>query len=154
MVQGFECLGELASYTDGVFRSQVVEYFESGGQAVGGLEEHGGFGAFESSLKLFTPLSFFDVKEAVEGKWVGWKSGGNKRCCDCGRARQDREFDFLITAGFEEAVTGVGEAGGAGVRDDGNGLAIAGALDQLGDALLFVVVMQGNEWSRNFEVVE
>jgi hypothetical protein len=85
---------------------------------------------------------------------VGWKSGSNKRGGDGGGAREDGELDVLIAAGFEKAVPGIGEAGSAGVRDDGDFFAALCAGDEFGDAMLLVVIVERNEWSGNLKMVE
>ena len=87
---------------------------------MGGFEEESGLGRVESGLQLPAAFAFFDVKESVEGKRVRWKSGSDERGGDGGGAREDGELDVLIAAGFEKAVPGIGEAGSAGVRDDGD----------------------------------
>ena len=85
---------------------------------------------------------------------MGWKSGSNERGGNGGGAREDGELDVLIATGFEKAVTGIGEAGSAGVRDDGDFFAALCAGDEFGDTMLLVVIVERNEWSGNLKMVE
>lgn len=121
---------------------------------MGGFKEESGLGRVKSGLQLLTAFAFFDVKESVEGKRVRWKSGSDERGGDGGGAREDGELDVLIAAGFEKAVPGIGEAGSAGVRDNGDFFAALYAGDEFGDAMLLVVIVERNEWSGNLKMVE
>ena len=121
---------------------------------MGGFKEESGLGGVESGLELLATFAFFDVKESVEGKRVGWKSGSNERGGDGRGAREDGELDVLIAAGFEKSVPGIGEAGSAGVRDDSDFFAALCAGDEFGDAMLLVVIVERNERSGNLKMVE
>lgn len=81
----------------------------------------------------------------MEGKRVGREAGGDEGGSDGGGAGEDGEFDFLIAAGFEKTMSGVGEAGGAGIGNDCDFHTVFGTLDEFGNALLFIVVVQRNE---------
>jgi len=98
-----------------VLGSEFAEDVEGGGEAVRRFEEEGGFGSVEGLLELFAAFSFFDVEEALEGEGVWGEAGGDEGGGDGGGAREDGEGDVLIAAGFEKAVSGIGEAGGASI---------------------------------------
>lgn len=153
-MEGFEGLAEFAGDTDGAVGREFGEDFEGGGEAVGGLEEEGRFAGFESGLELLAPFAFFDVEEAVEGEGVRWEAGGDKGGCDGGGAGKDGKLDPLVAAGFEKAVAGVREAGGAGIGNDSDLFAVAGAGDEFGYTLLFVVIVERDEGAGDFEMVE
>lgn len=145
VVEGFKGFCEFASHADAPLRSEFAEDLQSGWQAVWGLKEEGSFGGVNCGLELFTALSFFDMEEAVEGEGMGREARGDERSGDGGGAGKDGELDAFITAGFEKAVAGIGEAGRAGVRDNGEIGPILCLTNELWNALLFIVVMQRDE---------
>lgn len=142
VVQGFKGLGEFACDADRLVGGEFGEDFESRGEAVRRFEEESGFGRIEGGLELLGSFSFFDVEESVKGKWMRRKAGGDEGGGDGRWAGEDGEGEVFIAACFQETMAGVGEAGGAGVGNDGDGFAIAGAPDEFGDAVLFVVVVE------------
>lgn len=83
-----------------------------------------------------------------------WEAGGHEGGGDGGGAGKDREFDFLIAAGFEKTVAGIRETGSAGIGNDGDFFAALGTCDEFRNALFFVVIVERDEWARDFEVVE
>lgn len=153
-MEGFEGFCEFPGNADGSVGGQVGKDFEGGWKAVGGFKKEGGFSGIESGLKLLATFALLDMEEAVKGKRMGREAGGDQGRGDGGWAGENGEFDFLITAGFEEAMPRIGEAGGAGVGDDGDLFSLAGSFDELGDPLLFVVVVQRDQWAGNLEMIE
>ncbi len=154
MVEGFEFFSELAGDADAAAGCEFAENFEGGWQAVGRLEEEGGFSRVEGSLELLATLSFFDVKETVKGKRMGGESGGDQGRGDGGGAGENGEFDTLITTGFQETVSRVRQAGGSGVGNNCDVLTFPGTCNEVGNPLLFVVVVKRNQGAGDFEVIE
>jgi|TARA_B110000881_G_scaffold168103_1_gene151471 hypothetical protein len=154
MVERFEGFAEFSGDTDGVVRRELGEDIESGRETMGRLEEESCFAGFKGGLKLLASFALFYVEEAVEGKRVWRKTGGDEGGGDGRRAGKNGELDLLITASFKKTMAGVGEARSSRVGDDGDFSSVTSSLDEFRDAVLLVVVVQRDEGTRDFEVVE
>lgn len=145
MVKGLESFGEFTGDTNRMVGSKLGEDVESGGKAVRGFEEEGGLDCGEGLLELFFAFAFFDVEKALEREGMRGEAGGDEGGGDGGGTGKDGEVDVLIAAGFEKTVAGIGETGGAGIRDDGDFFSFLSAGDEFGNALIFVMIVEGDE---------
>lgn len=100
VVEGFEFLGEFAGDADAYLGGEFAEDLHGGGEPVGGLEEEGGLAGLEGGVELLAALAFFDRKEAVEGKGMRRKAGGDESGGNGGGTGEDGEGDFAIARGF------------------------------------------------------
>jgi len=125
-------LGELAGDNDGAVAENGGEIIERVENAVGGfVENEGAFIAAELFEEL-AALGGFGGKESGEEEGRGGESGGGEGGEEGGRSGNGDDGDSGADGGMEQAESGIGNEGGAGIGDKGDAIAVVEALDQLG----------------------
>lgn len=110
-----------------------------------GFEEEVGFAGCEGVGEGGAAFAGFDGEEAAEVEGVAGEAGADECGDDGGGAGEDFQRGVGLDAGLDEAVSWVGDAGHAGIGDDGDGFTGAGCGSEFGCAPGFVVFVKGDE---------
>lgn len=144
-VIGFEFFGEFAGDAGFGVGGDFGEDFEGSEEAVWGFEEEVGFAGGEGVGEGGAAFAGFDGEEAAEVEGVAGEAGADECGDDGGGSGEDFEWGIGLDAGLDEAVSWVGDAGHAGIGDDGDGFTCAGGGGEFGGAAGFVVFVKGDE---------
>jgi len=134
-------LREFPRYADPALREVLGAHFQRSHQAMRRLEEDGGLGARRSGQKIPFPTAAFGRKKTAEVERFTWKSRADERREDGAGAGNDGVGQLAFPAGAKEAMTGIGNAGKSGIRDEGDVLPRLELCDQFFGPARFVVLV-------------